>query len=399
MTPAALVVVALALAAPPEVALAPIAKGFDRPVFATALPARAGTTERSDALVVVEQGGLVRVLDANGAIRQEPFLDMRARVSAEQNEMGLLGLAFHPRYVENGLVFVAYTRRLAGAILDEVARLTVPVPQAGAPVVVDPASLVVVLSVKDPAGNHNGGMLAFGKDGFLYIGTGDGGGANDRFGTSRDRMSLLAKMLRIEPSTTTPATPPYTVPKSNPFVGDAKARPEIWATGLRNPWRYSFDRATGDLYIADVGQNAWEEIHVQPSTSKGGEDYGWNVVEGHVCFSPPVLCNTAGLSPPVHVYGHDEGCSITGGYVYRGSALPALVGAYLFADYCSGRISMLRAKGAAPASDVAVLVSSERRVSSFGEDAAGEILVVDHGGELLRLVPRASTTAVPAPKR
>jgi glucose/arabinose dehydrogenase len=380
-------------AAAPDVALVSLAKGFDRPVFVTSLPERATTPSSSaspaakpapsSSLVVVEQSGLVRVVEADGRVRDTPFLDVKDRIAGDGMEMGLLGLAFHPRFAENGFVFVAYTTKNLLGIRDVVTRFYVP---AVSPLRADASSAVVVLSIPDPANNHNGGMLAFGPDGFLYVGTGDGGGAGDRYKTSRDPQSLLAKMLRIAPSIEAKPSEPYTVPKNNPFVDDKKYRPEIWAVGLRNPWRYSFDRATGDLYIGDVGQSLWEEIHMQPAASLGGEDYGWNVVEGDACYEPTALCDTRGLTPPIHVYSHSEGCSVTGGYVYRGNAIKTLTGAYVFADYCSGKLTSLRPQGKDKAKDVMLLLASGRRISSFGEDVNGEILVVDHGGEVLRLV-------------
>jgi glucose/arabinose dehydrogenase len=389
-----------------DVALVPVAKGFDRPVFVTPLPERVSAptpratspvkTNAQNRLVVVEQSGLVRVIHADGTVRTTPFLDVKGRIATDGNEMGLLGLAFHPRFAENGFVFIAYTMKNdAGALHDVVTRFFVPPTE---PLLADVASAVVVLSIPDPASNHNGGMIAFGPDGYLYVGTGDGGGAGDRYKTSRDPKSLLAKMLRIDVSTSSDAlAPSYTVPKTNPFVDDARYRKEIWATGLRNPWRFSFDRATGDLYIGDVGQNLWEEVDYQPASSKGGEDYGWNVVEGDACYASPERCETRGLTPPIHVYSHDVGCSVTGGIVYRGRAIPALVGIYTFADYCSGNVWWLKPQGAAPARETGVLMATGRRISSFGEDAAGEILVVDHAGEILR-VAAVDTKAKPLTK-
>jgi glucose/arabinose dehydrogenase len=245
----------------------------------------------------------------------------------------------------------------------------------------DPSTESILLTLDQPAGNHNGGHLAFGPDGLLYIGTGDGGAANDKYGNGQNGQTLLGAMLRLDVD----QGQPYAIPASNPFVGDAEVRDEIWALGLRNPWRYSFDRLTGDLYIADVGQNRIEEVNVQPSGSLGGQNYGWPIMEGASCFPADQGCDKAGLALPVAEYEHAQGCSITGGYVYRGLEFEALKGVYLFGDYCSGRIW-----GLAPADDggwqVAELAQSELRISSFGQDEAGElyVLAMDRG-ELYKL--------------
>jgi glucose/arabinose dehydrogenase len=245
-----------------------------------------------------------------------------------------------------------------------------------------PGSFEEVLTVPQPFGNHNGGMTAFGPDGYLYIALGDGGGSGDPGGNGQDPSSLLGSILRIDVES---SRRPYAVPADNPFVGREGYREEIWAWGLRNPWRFSFDRRTGDLYIADVGQRLWEEIDFQHAGSPGGENYGWNRTEGSHCYDADT-CDMSDLTAPVHEYGHDAGCSVTGGYVYRGTGSPGLFGVYLFGDYCSGRIwGLSRSSGAWTATELA---DTELSIVSFGESASGEIYVVDIGGEIYRLVER-----------
>jgi glucose/arabinose dehydrogenase len=236
--------------------------------------------------------------------------------------------------------------------------------------------------MEDPAGNHNGGMLAFGPDGYLWIGTGDGGSAGDPWGNAQNPKSLLGKMLRIDVRTR-----PYSIPADNPWRNESGHRPELWAIGLRNPWRYSFDRVTGELWIGDVGQFAWEEIDAVDSR-RGGRNFGWNRMEAAHCYEPKRGCVSAGLELPIHEYGHDRGCSVTGGYVYRGNAIPALAGRYLFSDYCSGTVWSLE-RGAGGEVTVAPLLQA-RSVSSFGEDEAGELYVCDHeGGVISRIAAPA----------
>lgn len=351
-----------------------VADGFESPVYVTSAPA---DPER---LFVVERGGLIRVI-RDGEVSSEPFLDLTSRVSTD-GEQGLLGMAFHPRYPVNRWVFVNYTDVDGNT---RIVRYTVP---GDTPEVADPESRVEVLFVEQPFSNHNGGMLAFGpNDERLYIGLGNGGGAGDPEGHGQDPGTLLGSMLRIDVNTGDEEG--YFVPTSNPFFDDPDARDEVWAYGLRNPWRFSFDPATGDLYIGDVGADDWEEISVQPGASPGGENYGWSVMEGTHCFDPPNGCNTTGLVLPVHEYGHDEGCSVTGGYVYRGTAIPELQGRYLFADYCAGWIrSFLLAGGeATDVRDHSDALAVDGNIVSFGQDAAGELYVVIHGGEVYRIVP------------
>ncbi|WP_293172269.1 PQQ-dependent sugar dehydrogenase [Oceanithermus sp.] len=352
---ALLVLGTLALAQP--VALQPVVSQLDKPLYLTQEP--------GGPLLVVTQRGQVFFVDAKG--RAQPWLDLRKKVSC-CGERGLLGLAFHPNYAKNHRFFVNYTDRRGRTVIEEYR---------------NQQPYRVLLTIKQPYANHNGGHLAFGPDGYLYIGTGDGGSAGDPQRNAQNPASLLGKMLRIDVDRGNP----YAIPEDNPFVDNPKYRPEIWALGLRNPWRYSFDRATGDLFIADVGQNRWEEVDFVPApmNTSGGWNFGWNVMEGNHCFKPPKNCRRAGLVPPILEYGHDQGCSITGGYVYRGQAIPELVGAYLFGDYCSGTIWTARWENGAWTSQV--LLRTKLKISSFGEDAAGELYVVDYGGTVYRIVP------------
>jgi len=352
-----------------SIRLAPVVQGLRRPTHVTS----AG--DGSGRLFVVEQAGQVRIV-REGRLLPRPFLDIAALVGSRGNEQGLLSVAFHPRFAENRTFFVNYTNRDGHSV---VARYRV---SRDDPDRADSSSAAVLLTIEQPAANHNGGLLKFGPDGYLYIGTGDGGAAGDPWNNGQRLDTLLGKLLRIDVD----GAVPYAVPADNPMLNRAGARPEIWAYGLRNPWRFSFDRATGDLFIADVGQNAWEEVHVQPAGSPGGENYGWKVMEGKACFRAE-RCDQSGLELPIAVYGHGSpggGCSITGGYVYRGAAFPRLVGMYLYADYCSGNLWGLRANGAGWTG--ALLGVLNIRTSSFGEDEAGELYLTDHGGGLYRLV-------------
>ncbi len=347
--------------APPDpnaYALRKIVSGLDEPVYLTY------ASDGSGRLFVVEQPGRIRILQ-NGALLADPFLDLTDLVNDSGNEQGLLGLAFHPDYAANGLFFVNYTDANGDTA---VVRYSVSADPNRA----DPASAKMILQVAQPFPNHNGGDLVFGPDGYLYIGLGDGGSAGDPQGNGQNLKALLGKLLRIDVN----QGDPYGIPPDNPFVGHPEARPEIWAYGLRNPWRYSFDRATGDLYIADVGQNAYEEIDYQPAGSQGGENYGWNFMEGAHPFKGQA---PAGLSAPVVEYLHQVGgCSVTGGYVYRGPSLPALNGVYLYGDYCSGQVWALYRSGSSW--ENVALLNAFFTISSFGEDANGEVYVLDHGG-------------------
>jgi glucose/arabinose dehydrogenase len=353
-----------------RVELAPVVGGLDTPVGIS----NAG--DGSERLFVVEKVGRIRVV-RNGVLEESAFLDITDRVGAAASEQGLLGLAFHPDYAGNGSLFVNYTNRQGNTVI---ARFSVSSDAMRA----DPSSELILLTIDQPAGNHNGGHLAFGPDGYLYAGLGDGGGAGDQFGNGQNGGTLLGAMLRLDVD----SGQPFAVPASNPFVGSADVRDELWAVGLRNPWRFSFDRMTGDLYIADVGQNQYEEVNFLPAESVGGQNYGWPVMEGVHCFPENRVCDQAGLTQPVVEYDHSKGCSVTGGYVYRGQEFPPLEGIYVYGDYCSGRIWGLARDGEG-SWRTAQLARADMRLSSFGEDEAGELYLVDMGqGELFRLQAR-----------
>jgi glucose/arabinose dehydrogenase len=335
-----------------------IAGELDRPVYLT----HAG--DGSGRLFIVEKPGRIRIVK-DGDLLPDPFLDITDRTRSTGNEQGLLGLAFDPQYRTNGRFFVDYIDLNGNTV---VARYLV---SADNPDKADPASGAAILRVNQPYANHNGGDLVFGPDGYLYIGMGDGGSAGDPLGNGQRLDTLLGKLLRIDVR-----SDPYAIPPDNPFLGRAGARPEIWAYGLRNPWRFSFDRATGDLYIGDVGQDAYEEIDFQPAGSAGGQNYGWNIMEG---LHPYKGGDTAGLVPPVAEYSHDGGnCSVTGGYVYRGTRIPPLQGTYLFGDYCTGTIWVLRRiAGEWRMADWSGF-SFGFPISSFGEDESGELYILDY---------------------
>ena len=347
--------------------LAPVATDLDQPLFVTAL------RDGSGRLYVVLQTGSIAVLDRDRNGQAEPFLDISNRLSAG-GERGLLGLAFHPAFGANGRLFVNYTDRNGDTIIAEF---------RGSATRADPGSERVLLKIDQPFANHNGGWIGFGPDGFLYIATGDGGSGGDPMGNGQRRDTLLGKLLRIDVD----RGDPYAIPSGNPFAGQQGSRAEIWAYGLRNPWRASFDRATGDLFIGDVGQNRLEEIDVQPA-NKGGLNYGWNTMEGNSCFRQDP-CDRAGLTLPVLDYGRDQGSTVTGGYVYRGAEFPRLVGAYVFADFGSGAVWGIPAADAlrGPVQPVKLL-DSDANISSFGEDEAGELYATALGGALYRVVVR-----------
>ena len=352
-----------------SIALVPFADVLSSPVFVTADGTGSGL------LYAVEQGGIVRAIAADGSVSAVPFLDITDRVQAG-GEQGLLGLAFHPDYATNGRLFVYYTRAGGGSqVVSEF---------HAADGVADPASERVILEMADFAPNHNGGMLAFDREGLLLIGTGDGGGGGDPERNGQDVTQLLAKLLRIDVD----GPAPYTTPANDPngLLGP-DARPEILATGLRNPWRYSVDRLTGDVFIGDVGQDAWEEVDVLPAGTSGA-NFGWSVVEGDSCFRDSA-CPMGDLVAPVVTYSHasGDGCAIIGGYVYRGSAFPALTGGYLYGDDCSGNLWLLPASEAvATGHATGELVGHlDGALSAFGQDDDGELYAVDLGGRILRV--------------
>jgi len=347
-----------------------VAGGFVQPVHV----AHAG--DGSGRIFVVEQGGRIRILD-NGVVLPSPFLDISSK-SVCCGEQGLLSVAFPPGFAAKRYFYVNYTRTPDGATV--VARYRVSIGDANA---ADPASEEVLLIIPQPFANHNGGQLAFGPDGYLYIGMGDGGSGGDPLNNGQATGTLLGKLLRIDVES---GAVPYGIPPTNPFLGMAGYRAEIWALGLRNPWRFSFDRLMGDLYIADVGQGTFEEVDVQPVGSAGGQNYGWKVMEGAACFT--IGCSPAGLTLPVATYDHSQGCSITGGMVYRGSAFPALQGMYFYGDFCSGRIWGLRNTGAGWETAVLPVPGNPpMNIATFGEDEPGNVYLANFAnGELLRIL-------------
>lgn len=359
-------------AAPSGYAAERVAQGLSNPVDLTAAP---GDTSR---IFIVEKTGTIRILKG-GQLLSRPFLDIRGEVS-DGSEQGLLGLAFHPQYATNGKFYVDYTDRAGDTRVLEYLVSSDP----------DSASATTrdILFVDQPYVNHNGGQIAFGTDGYLYIALGDGGSGGDPQGNGQNLNVLLGKILRIDVNSGTP----YAIPASNPFQGQAGRRGEVWSYGLRNPWRFCFDAANGDMYIGDVGQGLWEELDYEPA-GQGGRNYGWKRMEGKHCYPPNSACNQTGLTLPVVEYDHQAGCSVTGGYVYRGNLHPELQGTYFYGDYCTGLLRSFRIQSG---------IATEERdwtralrtagggamegLSSFGVDASGELYIVLLDGEVYKLV-------------
>jgi hypothetical protein len=346
-----------------------VASGLSFPLD---LQSVAGDVER---LYVVEQGGRIRII-RNGQIQAAPFIDISERLSTG-GERGLLGLAFHPGFASNGRFYVSYTNPSGDT---HIAEFTADSADAASP-----ASERVLLVVPQPFGNHNGGGVAFGDDGHLYIALGDGGSGGDPLGNGQALDTLLGKILRIDVDTGAP----YAIPPDNPFLSTPGAQPEIWAHGLRNPYRIAFDPATGNLYIGDVGQRRREEIDVGLASGGGGENYGWNVMEGLDCFSPSSGCDGTGLTLPILDYSHGEGCSVTGGVLYSGCRMPDLVGTYFYGDFCSAFVRSFRLAGgqATDMRDWSETIAGIDQISSFGTDAEGEVYIVDYEGEIYRIEP------------
>ncbi len=374
-----------------------VASGLVRPTLAVSPP---GDVSR---LFILEQDGRIRILK-DGVLLPTPFLDINTIVRSPAdvpggNEEGLLGLAFHPDYATNRQFFIYHTNTLGNNVVARYLRST------GSDDLADVASRANVIIFSHPTfSNHNGGMIAFGPDGMLYIGTGDGGSGCDPGDNAQDGTSLLGKMHRIDVSSL-----PYTIPADNPFVGNAGVADEIWSLGLRNPWRWSFDRLTGDLYIADVGQVEKEELNYRPASSTGGENYGWDIWEGDQCANAscptsPANCQSIpipNLVMPVEVFDHLQGCSVSGGYVYRGCRIPELSGTYFYSDYCAAFIRTFRIAGgvATEQDDLTAELApggglSIAEVTSFGEDARGEVYIIDRGGEVFKILPVLSSLEV-----
>ena len=346
-----------------RLSLSVVASGLSSPLYLTSPPS-------DPRLFVVEQPGRIRVIE-NGRLLDAPFLDISDRVSSG-GERGLFSVAFHPQYASNGLFYVDYTDGNGDIRIE---RYTVTAD----PNIADPGSGFLILNVDQPFGNHNGGLVVFGPDGMLYIGLGDGGSGGDPMGHGQNRGTLLGSLLRIDVD----GGSPYAVPPDNPFLNDAGARDEIWAYGLRNPWRFSFDRVGGLLYMADVGQDDWEEVSVVRSDA-GGLNYGWNVMEGRHCFSPGG-CDSSGLVIPALEYAHPDGCSVTGGHVYRGKAIPSVQGHYFYSDFCASWLRSFRFDGSSVTDQTEWPVSILGAVLSFGEDADGELYILSGDGNVYRL--------------
>jgi len=344
-----------------------VAVGLSVPLYLTAPPG-------DSRLFIVEKTGAIRIV-RDGVLLATAFLDLSSQVS-NGGEQGLLGLAFDPDYATTRRFVVHYTDLAGNTVLSRF-------QTSQDPEHADPTSEQVILTQVQPFSNHKGGQILFGPDGFLYLGLGDGGGSGDPDNRGQDLSDLLGSILRIDVR----GGDPYTVPGDNPFLHSES--PEVWSYGLRNPWRFSFDRLTGDLYIADVGQNEWEEIDVStPANGAGrGVNYGWSIMEGAHCFRG-AGCDQTGLTLPVFEYSHDQGCSVTGGYVYRGSAIPALQGHYFYGDFCQGWVRSFRyAEGQVTDETSWPSLAPGGPVLSFGEDAAGELYVLEQGGRVSRIVP------------
>ena len=374
-----------------------IADGYKKPVFITSYP------NNAKLLYIVEQAGLIKLIN-DGKKLSRPFFDINKRVvnpNRPGDERGLLGFAFHPNHTNNGKFYINYMDNDGNTIISEFS--------TNSKLRADHKSERIILKLKQPYGNHNGGDIQFGPDGYLYISIGDGGKAGDPLNAGQDLSSLFGKIIRIDIE-----QKPYGIPKSNPFFGQKGKREEIWAWGLRNVWRFSFDKQTGDKYLADVGQNKWEEVNFEPASSKGGLNYGWRIMEANHCYDPKENCPTDGLIKPIIEYPNDanhpafafriieelsfsetdvEGCSVTGGYVYRGQKIKSMQGQYIFGDYCSGNIWTLKV-----VNGKAINFKNRTEeinigggefttyISSFGQDSDGEIYIIDYNGGIYKLI-------------
>ncbi len=355
---------------PSKISFKEIVSGLSSPVFIT------NADDGSGRIFVVERSGRIRIIK-NGTLLALPFLDIQSMVKSTNGEQGLLGLAFHPSFSSNGKFYVVYTDARPGDATGSVLTLRQFTVSGSDPDLADSSSGTTLLTINHPTyANHNGGTLAFGNDGYLYWSTGDGGGAGDPNNNGQNLTSLLGKILRIDVNTGAP----YSIPASNPFYNNAdpSIKKEVWSYGLRNPWRISFDRLTHDLYIGDVGQSTREEVDFQSSDSTGGENYGWRIMEGSLCYNPSSGCNQAGKILPIAEYDHSLGCSVTGGYVYRGSNFPSLSGHYFYGDFCSGRLFSIYKNSPAGWSAPVQLVDTAFNITSFGEDEQGELYLTDY---------------------
>jgi glucose/arabinose dehydrogenase len=356
----------------PAIQLSKVVAGLSAPTAIIAMP-----TTGDARLFVVEQAGTIRVVTAQKNLDATPFLDIKSKVLSG-GEMGLLGLAFHPQVADNNYFYINYIDKSRNTII---ARYSITRSTGRA----DPNSEHILLKLHQPYENHNGGDLAFGPDGYLYIGLGDGGSGSDPQNHAQNRDDLLGKMLRINVD----SGDTYVIPDDNPFVKEG-GKPEIWALGLRNPWRFSFDRKTGDLYVADVGQGTYEEIDFQPANSKGGQNYGWACREaGHILITA-VCKDTESYQAPIIEYDHSQDrCSVTGGYVYRGNKYPAIAGKYFYSDFCGGQIYYTERSNGAWATTLAA--STDLSISTFGQDTAGELYLADYNtGTIYQLIDTAN---------
>jgi glucose/arabinose dehydrogenase len=397
------VTVALALYAPStkaetsgaalSLSLTTMASGFDRPVALINAPG-------DDSLFVVEQDGIIKVLEPDGTVLATPFLDIVTRVDSSSNEEGLLGLAFHPDYQTNGYFYVNYTNTTSAVRRTRISRFSV----TANPNIADPNSENILLTITQPNDNHNAGDLKFSPiDGFLYIPLGDGGGSGDTANNAQNLTLLLGKIVRIDvdegpgnaPDCVGLGSGDYTIPASNPLINGAGGTcDEIWAGGLRNPWRYSFDRTTGDMFIGDVGQGSWEEVDYQAASSAGGENYGWRCYEGNATF------NTTGCGPignytfPIFEFVSTGNCSVVGGFMYRGTNFPAMEGHYLVTDYCSGNFWDLTPDGLGGWTATMYTNLTAFGYTAFGEDNAGELYLVQQNGTVYRISENTIPSAV-----
>lgn len=352
---------------PPTLALTPVVSGLSSPVDLQ-FP-----NDGTGRMFVVQQAGSIRIV-TNGSLVAAPFLNITSKVNSG-GEMGLLGLAFHPQFTQNHLFYVHYDRMVGAQIQSVIAEYHV---SAGDPNVADANSERILLTVDQPFTNHKGGQIVFGPDGFLYIGFGDGGSGGDPMGNGQDLQTMLGKMLRIDVNNMSGGKQ-YAIPATNPFAGGG-GLPEIWAYGLRNPWRFSFERGGTRLFVGDVGQDQFEEVDILES----GKNYGWNVMEAMHCFNPASGCNMTGLTMPIAEYAHSEGEAVMGGFIYKGTAISNLLGAYVFGDYISGTIWEL-VEAPAGTWTRTKLLSTGRNISSFAQDTAGELYALDYSGSVLKL--------------
>ena len=375
----------------PSLSSIEIADGFKKPLFITSYPTD------SNLLYVVEQAGRIIVIE-NGEKLKRPFLDIKKQVvnpNRPGDERGLLGFAFHPNHTKNGKFYINYMNNDGYTVVSE---FTVKNKQRA-----NHSSERILFDLKQPFSNHNGGHMAFGPDGYLYISIGDGGKSGDPNNAGQDLNTIFGKVIRIDVNQT-----PYGIPKSNPYYGQENKRGEIWAWGLRNVWRFSFDRKNGDIFYGDVGQNKWEEINYEPAKSKGGVNYGWRIMEARHCYNPEDNCNESGLTQPILEYPNDanymrtltgmdqpdvDGCSVTGGYVYRGKKIKGLQGTYLFGDYCSGNVWSFKVENGKAVefqnrTEEINLAEGEftNYISSFGEDADGELYIIDYNGGVYKII-------------